>query len=115
MAKGLSPEDEYFSRERARILMKKLNLKVKPRKKYKVTTNSKHNYPVAPNLLNREFNVPEANKVWVSYIMYIWIRENWLYLAVLLDLFSRKTVEWSIKDHMATGRNGCYCLRCTDA
>jgi transposase InsO family protein len=108
MAKGLSSEDEYFSRERARRLMEKLNLKVKPRKKYKVTTDSKHNYPVVPNILNREFNVPAANKVWVSDVTYIWTREGCLYLAFVLDLFSRKVVGWSIKDHMATGLNGCY-------
>jgi transposase InsO family protein len=103
IVKALSSEDEYFSRERARRLMEKLNLKVKPRKKYKVTTDSKHNYPVVPNILNREFNVPAANKVWVSDVTYIWTREGCLYLAFVLDLFSRKVVGWSIKDHMATG------------
>ena len=59
------------------------------RRKFKATTNSKHNYPVWPNLLNRNFIVTRPNSVWVSDITYIWTFEGWLYLAVILDLFSR--------------------------
>jgi len=62
------------------------------RRKFRVTTNSKHNYPVWPNLLNRNFIVARPNSVWVSDITYIWTLEGWLYLAAILDLFSRGVV-----------------------
>jgi putative transposase len=67
----------------------------KQKKKFKATTNSKHNLPVAPNLLNRQFAVEEPDRVSVSDITYIWTNEGWLYLAVVLDLFSRQVdVTW---------------------
>ena len=59
------------------------------RRKFRVTTNSKHDYPVWPNVLNRNFVVDRPNAIWVSDITYIWTFEGWLYLAVVLDLFSR--------------------------
>jgi len=62
------------------------------RRKFRATTNSKHDYPVWPNILNRSFSVGEPNKVWVSDITYIWTFEGWLYLAAILDLFSRGIV-----------------------
>ncbi len=102
MAKALSTSTDDISRQRARTIMKKLQLKVASSKKYKVTTNSKHNYPVAPNLLNRKFKVSEANKAWVTDITYIWTNEGWLYLAVVIDLYSRKVVGWSINETMTS-------------
>ena len=68
----------------------------KCRHKFKVTTDSKHNMPVAPNLLNREFAVDRPNKAWVSDITYVWTTQGWLYLAVFIDLFNRKVVGWSM-------------------
>lgn len=62
------------------------------KRKFRVTTNSKHSYPVWPNLLNRNFIVAQPNSVWVSDITYIWTFEGWLYLAAILDLFSRGIV-----------------------
>ena len=62
------------------------------RRKFRVTTNSKHDYPVWPNILNRNFAVEKPNAVWVSDITYIWTFEGWLYLAAVLDLFSRGIV-----------------------
>ncbi len=62
------------------------------RRKFRVTTNSKHNYPVWPNVLNRRFTVSKPNAVWVSDITYIWTQEGWLYLAAMLDLYSRGVV-----------------------
>jgi len=59
------------------------------RRKFRLTTNSKHDYPVWPNLLNRNFVVDRPNAIWVSDITYIWTLEGWLYLAAVLDLFSR--------------------------
>lgn len=84
------------SKNRVARLMKKEELKSKRYKKFKVTTNSKHNLPVAPNLLNKNFVVRCPNQVWVSDITYIWTREGWLYMCVILDLFARLVVGWAI-------------------
>jgi putative transposase len=100
MARDLQKKDFEIGRYKARTLMNKLDLKVVPAKRFKVTTNSKHNYPVAPNLLNRQFDVKSPDAAWVTDISYIWTREGWLYLAVILDLFSRKVVGWSMSNRM---------------
>jgi transposase InsO family protein len=63
---------------------------------------AKHNLPVAPILLNRQFEVKEPDKVYVSDITYIWTHEGWLYLAVVIDLFSRQVVGWSMNKRMTT-------------
>jgi transposase InsO family protein len=76
------------------------DVKAKQKKKFKVTTDSKHNLPVAPNLLDREFTVKEPNRVYVGDITYIWTQEGWLYLAIVLDLFSRQVVGWSMNQRM---------------
>ncbi len=91
-----------IGRYRVRSLMKKLGLKVKSAKRYKVTTNSRHNYPVAPNLLNREFNVKAPNKVWAADITYIWTLEGWYYLAAVMELHSRQIVGWAMDKRMKT-------------
>ena len=71
-------------------------------KKFKATTNSKHNEAISPNLLNRHFKVDAPNQVWVGDITYIWTDMGWLYLATVIDLFSRKVVGWSMADCMKT-------------
>ena len=81
--------------------MKLAKVSAKQKRKFKVTTDSKHNLPVAPNLLNREFKVEEPDRVYVSDITYIWTNEGWLYLAVILDLFSRQIVGWSLNRRMS--------------
>ncbi len=88
-------------RTRAGTLMKLADVTAKQKKKFKATTDSKHNLPVAPNLLNRQFAVKEPDMVYVSDITYIWTREGWLYLAVILDLFSRQVVGWSLSNRMS--------------
>ena len=80
--------------------MKLADVAAKQKKKFKATTDSKHNLPVAPNLLNRQFEAQEPDRVYVSDITYIWTREGWLYLAVILDLFSRQVVGWSLSNRM---------------
>ena len=87
-------------RYQARGLMRKLGLRVVPTKRFKVTTDSKHDYPIAPNLLDRRFDVKAADQVWGTDITYLWTQEGWLYLAVVIDLFSRKVVGWAIEKHM---------------
>lgn len=81
--------------------MKMAGVCAKQKRKFKATTDSKHNEPVAPNLLNREFRVEEPDKVYVSDITYIWTSEGWFYLAVFIDLFSRRVVGWSLNQRMS--------------
>ena len=88
------------SRNKARKLMKEAGVSVRQRKKYKVTTNSNHKQPVFDNLLKREFGVPQPDRVYAGDVTYIWTQEGWLYLAVVIDLFSRSVVGWSISSRM---------------
>lgn len=81
-------------------LMRKNGIRSKVRKKFKATTNSSHNLPVANNILNREFKTNERNRKWVSDITYIWTDEGWLYLAGILDLYDGAIVGWSIDSQM---------------
>jgi len=89
-------------RNKARTLMQLADVTAKQKKKFKVTTDSKHNLPIAPNLLNREFKADKPDSAYVSDITYIWTHEGWLYLAVILDLFSRQVVGWSLNGRMTT-------------
>ena len=69
-------------------------------KKIKATTNSNHRLPVAPNLLNQDFSAKKLNEKWVSDITYIWTGEGWLYLAVVMDVYSHMVVGWAISERM---------------
>ncbi len=80
--------------------MKAMGLKSIVARKYKATTNANHSLPVHDNTLNQDFNVSAPNKVWVTDITYIATREGWLYLASVMDLFSRKIVGWSLGSRM---------------
>jgi len=80
------------SENRIARVMRANNIVAVQRRRFRVTTNSKHNYPVWPNVLNRDFSVSEPNKVWVSDITYVWTFEGWLYVSTILDLFSRGIV-----------------------
>jgi len=82
------------SKERVRRLMKKHNIRAKYRNKFKRTTNSNHKQPVAENLVNMDFDPKELNRLWAGDITYIWTREGWLYLSVILDLCSRRVISW---------------------
>jgi transposase InsO family protein len=98
----LKAEGFHYNRKRIARLMRLKGI-VGLRKQRKVrTTNSRHDYPVAPNLLNREFQAEQANQKWVADFTYIPTHEGWLYLAVVLDLYSRKAVGWSMKPEMTT-------------
>lgn len=89
-----------FGRQKARRLMREAGVFVRYRKKYKVTTNSNHKKPVFENVLNRQFQVNEPNRAYVSDITYVWTQEGWLYLTVFIDLFSRKVVGWDMSARM---------------
>jgi transposase InsO family protein len=80
--------------------MRENGLVARPKKRFKVTTDSKHDYPISPNLLNREFSVELINTYWVSDITYIDTHEGWLYLCTIIDLFSRRVVGYSMESHM---------------
>ena len=83
-------------------LMKLHGIKARGKRKFVVTTDSKHNLPIAPNLLNRDFQPAQPNAVWTSDITYIQTDEGWLYLAAVIDLYSRQVVGWSMQPHMQT-------------
>ena len=101
MAEEIEAHGSPCGRTKAGTLMKMAGVAVKQKRKFKVTTDSKHDFPVAPNLLNRQFEVKEQDKVYVSDITYIWTHEGWLYLAVVIDLFSRQVVGWSLSSRMS--------------
>ena len=88
------------SRHKTAQLMKEANVWVRYKKRYKVTTNSEHNKPIYPNVLEQNFNVEAADQAWVQDITYVWTAEGWLYLAVVIDLYSRKVVGWSMGSRM---------------
>jgi transposase InsO family protein len=90
----------HVSLKRVSRLMREAGLRAKSARKYKATTDSNHKLPVAPNLLKQRFDVEQPNTAWVSDITYLWTRQGWMYLAVILDLFSRKVVGWSLSERM---------------
>jgi len=100
MKKALNVLSYPVSRNKARKLMKEAELKVKCKKKYKVTTNSNHKQPVFDNVLKRQFDVDQPDQAYVGDITYLWTQEGWLYLAVIIDLYSRKIVGWSMGSRM---------------
>jgi transposase InsO family protein len=100
ISKGLRENGYNVGRYRARQLMYTAHLRCQQRRRFKVTTESDHRYPVARNILNREFSVTAPNRVWVADITYLWTQEGWLYLSAVLDLFSRRIVGWSIAEKM---------------
>ena len=100
MREALNALGYPVGRDKTRNLMKEANVKARYRKKYKVTTNSNHKHPVFDNLLERNFAVTEINTVFASDITYVWTQEGWLYLAVVIDLCSRKVVGWSMSSRM---------------
>jgi len=89
-----------IGRHKTQKLMKMAGVQVRTKKKYKATTDSKHQQPVFENVLDRKFNMDKPDQAYVSDITYIWTQEGWLYLAVVIDLYSRKVVGWSMGSRM---------------
>lgn len=83
-------------------LMAKMGLFGRRRPKFQKTTNSDHDRPTAPNVLARKFEAAEPDQAWVADITYVWTMQGWMYLAVIIDLFSRRVVGWSMAEHMRT-------------
>ncbi len=100
MKKALNALGFPVSRDKARKLMNEAGVRAKQWRKYKVTTNSNHKQPVFDNLLKRDFDVAQPDQVYAADVTYIWTREGWLYLAVVIDLCTRKVVGWSMSSRM---------------
>lgn len=88
------------ARKRVARLMRGAGLRSKRTRRFRVTTQSRHRFDLAPNVLNRDFTASGPDQVWVGDITYIDTQEGWLYLAVLLDLFSRRVVGWAMDSHL---------------
>ena len=97
---ALKAAGERVSRDRVARIMREAGITPPIRRKFKKTTDSEHNLAVAPNLLNRNFSAPAPNCVWVSDLTFIATKEGWLYLAVIIDLFSRIVVGWAVSDSL---------------
>ena len=89
-----------IGRKRVARLMRENDIRAKAKRKFRITTDSRHDHPIAPNLLDRQFTVETPDTVWLAAISYIWTHEGWLYLAVVLDLFSRQVVGWAMDEQM---------------
>jgi putative transposase len=100
MWKELVARGIRVGKERVRKLMQRHGIKARGKRKFVVTTDSKHNLPIAPNLLERNFTASAPNRVWTSDITYIATDEGWLYLTAVIDLFSRQVVGWCMSEHM---------------
>lgn len=100
ISEELCSTGERCGRTKAATLMRLATVRAKQKRKYKVTTESNHKLPVAPNLLKRNFTVSQPDTVYCSDITYIWTKEGWLYLAVVLDLYSRRVVGWSMSNRI---------------
>jgi putative transposase len=100
MMKNLRLEGFEIGRERTRCLMQRLHLRVKQKRKFQVTTDSRHSLPVAQNVLNRAFSPLAPNQVWGTDITYLWTQQGWIYLAVVIDLYSRRVVGWCMDRRM---------------
>jgi transposase InsO family protein len=103
MAKALQDEGFAVGRVKVRRLMNEAGVKVeRGKRRAPVTTDSRHGYEVAPNLLARHFDVDEPDQAWVGDITYVWTAEGWLYVSTLLDLYSRKIVGWAMNSRIDT-------------
>lgn len=100
MAKEIRDRGFPASKERVERLMRENGIRARHKRRFKATTDSKHGLPVAPNLLDRNFTPAAPNQVWAADLTNIWTAEGWLYLAVVIDLFNREVVGWSMKPRM---------------
>jgi transposase InsO family protein len=96
----LKEAGERCSRKRVARLMRLNGIAAKHKRKFKATTDSGHKYAVAPNLLEQNFKASEPNRVWTADITYCWTFEGWMYLAVVMDIYSRKIVGWAMSERM---------------
>jgi len=90
----------HIGHNRVARLMRVNKIRVKTKRRYKITTHSVHSYPVAANLLGNGIQIVRSNQVWVSDISYIWTQEGWLYLSIIMDVYSRGIVGWAMEERL---------------
>jgi putative transposase len=100
IVKQLISEGHKIGRYKVRRMMRQMGLRAKTLKRFKLTTDSRHAFPVAANILDRNFDVDTPNSVWTADITYVWTFAGWLYLAVVMDLYSRQIVGWAVDKRM---------------
>jgi putative transposase len=100
MTRELREQGLAVSRRRTARLMRDNGLCARQKRRFKRTTDSEHSWPIAPNLLDQDFAATAPNQKWGADISYIWTREGWFYLAVVMDLFSRRIIGWSVSDRL---------------
>ena len=113
---ALREEGFTVSRPRVARLMKKYDIQAQTKRKFKVTTDSDHSFPISPNLLARKFSADCFGAVWTSDITYIRTGEGWLYLTVVMDLFNREIIGWAMSDRLKASETtipalGAACMR----
>ena len=89
-----------IGRKRVARLMRGMGLEARRRRRFRRTTDSRHAFPIAPNLLERNFTAEAPDRVWLADLTYIWTAQGWLYLAAVLDLYTRRVVGWAMADHL---------------
>ena len=93
----------HVGKLRVQRLMQQNGIRARGKRRFRIaTTDSRHSLPIAPNLLNRSFTVAAPNQVWVGDVTYISTEEGWLFLAVVIDLFSRRIVGWSLREQITS-------------
>jgi putative transposase len=103
MTRELRDQGLLVGRRRTARLMRKNGLKARQKRHFKRTTDSEHAWPIAPNLIDQDFAATGPNQKWGADISYIWTRQGWLYLAVVMGLFSRRIIGWSVSDRLHRG------------
>lgn len=96
--RDLRASGQRVGRKRVERVMRQGGLRTKQKRRFRKTTDSKHDQPIAPNLLARRFEATAPNMRWVTDVTYVWTSEGWLYLAAILDLFSRRVVGWAMTE-----------------
>jgi transposase InsO family protein len=99
----LRERGQRTGRKRVARLMRTAGLRARGPRRFRCTTDSRHGMAIKQNLLDRQFTMPTANRGWVTDITYLWTLEGWLYLAVIIDLFSRRVVGWSLSERLERG------------
>ncbi|WP_264812538.1 IS3 family transposase, partial [Gluconacetobacter sacchari] len=100
MTRELRDQGLSVGRRRTARLMRDNGLRARQKRRFKRTTDSEHAWPVAPNLLDQNFSATAPNEKWSADISYIWTKEGWLYLAIVMDLFSRRIIGWAVSDRL---------------
>ena len=100
LTRELQDQGLAVGRRRTARLMRENGLRARQKRRFRRTTDSLHAFPVAPNLLDQDFTAEGSNEKWGADISYLWTREGWLYLAVVIDLFARRVVGWAVSDRL---------------